>query len=97
MQHTAPSGLSQHPFVLRSSVNKKRFTVASQTTEGVSAESEPSVAVRPNEPLPEGWKEKFNAVTGKVWVVGISWRFHPHAPDDPVATMSRAQTPHKGI
>lgn len=44
----------------------QRFTVASRTVEGDSAESEPSVAVRPNEPLPEGWKEKFNAVTGKV-------------------------------
>lgn len=43
-----------------------RFTVASRTVEGDSAESEPSVAVRPNEPLPEGWKEKFNAATGKV-------------------------------
>lgn len=50
---------------------EKRFTVASRTEEGTSAESEPSVAVRPNEPLPEGWKEKFNAVTGKVWF-GIS-------------------------
>ncbi len=26
------------------------------------------MAVRPNEPLPEGWKEKFNVVTGKVCV-----------------------------
>ncbi|CAM9256660.1 unnamed protein product [Scytosiphon promiscuus] len=42
-----------------------RFTVVSKTSEGDSAESEPSVAIRPNEPLPEGWKEKFNAVTGK--------------------------------
>ncbi|CAM9191761.1 unnamed protein product, partial [Ectocarpus sp. 6 AP-2014] len=42
-----------------------RFTVASRTAEGDSAESEPSVAVRPNEPLPEGWKENFNATTGK--------------------------------
>lgn len=43
-----------------------RFTVASRTVEGESRESAPSVAVRPNEPLPEGWKESFNAVTGKV-------------------------------
>ncbi|CAM9115568.1 unnamed protein product [Hapterophycus canaliculatus] len=41
------------------------FTVVSRTVEGDSAESEPSVAVRPNEPLPEGWKEKFNATTGQ--------------------------------
>lgn len=34
--------------------------------EGESAESRPSIAVRPNEPLPEGWKELFNVNTGKV-------------------------------
>lgn len=59
-------------------LSRDRFTVASRTEEGVSAESEPCVAVRPNEPLPEGWKEKFNAVSGKVRV-GIAYRFHPHA------------------
>lgn len=31
------------------------------------------MAVRPNEPLPEGWKEKFNVVTGKVCVCGGGW------------------------
>ena len=43
-----------------------RFTVATRTVEGESAESEPSIAVRPNEPLPAGWKEMFNVTTGKV-------------------------------
>ncbi|CAN0071751.1 unnamed protein product, partial [Sphacelaria rigidula] len=42
-----------------------RFTVTTRTVEGESAESEPSVAVRPNEPLPAGWKEVFNVTTGK--------------------------------
>lgn len=43
-----------------------RFTVASRTAEGDSAESDPSAAVRPNQPLPQGWTEKFTAMTGKV-------------------------------
>lgn len=50
-------------------IEPTRFTVTTRTAEGESAESEPSVAIRPNEPLPEGWKEIFNATTGKVSVV----------------------------
>eukprot|EP00752_Nemacystus_decipiens_P005143 g4667.t1 len=59
------TSIGSDPVFSRSQQARRRFTVASRTEEGVSAESEPSVAVRPNQPLPEGWKEKFNAVTGK--------------------------------
>ena len=45
---------------------ERRFTVATRTVEGDSAESEPSEDVCPNEPLPEGWKEAVDPVTGKV-------------------------------
>ncbi|CAM9340887.1 unnamed protein product, partial [Discosporangium mesarthrocarpum] len=43
-----------------------RFTVSTRTEEGLSEESAPSRTVRPNTPLPEGWKEIFNPSTGKM-------------------------------
>lgn len=67
-----------------------RFTVASKTVEGDSAESKPSVAVRPNEPLPEGWKENFNTITGKVCALCCVFLFRFHTPR--IITCCRAYT-----